>query len=94
MSPPRQGPAGGACGDRLENPLSTPSQVDCYTRFGDRVDDFALGAHLRRTILEPGATRDASVMISDFLGRAPSEKAYFDRLTASTPTEKKCARSE
>jgi thimet oligopeptidase len=51
---------------------------DMYTRFEAAGPlDPATGAAYRRTVLERGGTTDATVMVRDFLGRAPSSAAFL-----------------
>jgi len=53
--------------------------VDAYARFADALDA-SEGARLRETCLAPGAARAGAAMLRDFLGRDPTEDAYFKRL--------------
>jgi len=39
--------------------------------------NFDLGAKFRRYVLEPGASKPAQEMLTDFLGRPPNEEAYL-----------------
>ena len=39
-----------------------------------------VGARYRKTILEPGGTKDPLILVSDFLGRKPNNKAFIDNL--------------
>ncbi|MFH1728443.1 MAG: M3 family metallopeptidase [Pseudomonadota bacterium] len=53
--------------------------TDLLSQFTDNIlDDTTNGDLLRQYIYEPGASKEASEMVSDFLGRAFTNDAYFE----------------
>ena len=50
--------------------------------FAFKKDPFSgeAGYKFRKTILEPGGTKNFTEIIMDFLGREPSNQAYYDDL--------------
>jgi thimet oligopeptidase len=51
--------------------------LDMLSAFKGSLMDKTVGMKYRRTILEPGAQRDANEMVTEFLGRAPNSDAFF-----------------
>jgi Zn-dependent oligopeptidase len=62
--------------------------ADMFTRFEkEGVLNPSVGRAYRDTILAKGRTVDASVLLEQFLGRAPSEKAFLQGLGIEGPQE-------
>lgn len=55
--------------------------LDMFTHFsGDKLLSSEVGARYRRTILEKGNSDDAEALVTQFLGRKPNSKAFFEFL--------------
>ena len=55
--------------------------LDMLSRFEGKLMDPAVGMLYRRTILSRGSQATGTQMVRDFLGRAPSSKAFFDEIS-------------
>lgn len=54
---------------------------DIFTKFkGKNILNSTVGQKYRKTILEQGNMKDGMNLLHDFLGRAPNNKAFFERL--------------
>jgi thimet oligopeptidase len=54
---------------------------DMFSRFEEEgVLDPAVGMAYRRSVLEPGGSRDAADLLRDFLGREPNQEAFLRHL--------------
>jgi thimet oligopeptidase len=58
--------------------------LDIYTRFADAPLDPAVGREYRAKVLSPGASRPELTLVTDFLGRAPSNAAFLKSLGIDT----------
>ena len=47
------------------------------TKFKGALLDKAAGLSYREKVLEPGGSKDASVLLRDFLGREPTQDAFL-----------------
>lgn len=57
---------------------------DMFSRFEkDGIDNPAVGMDYRKYVLEPNGTKDATELVTDFLGRAPSSDAFLGNLGIS-----------
>lgn len=56
-----------------------------YTAFLQDPFSSEAGGRWRRIVLEPGAIKDPEAMLEEFLGRKPSDEAYFKDLNMTTP---------
>lgn len=54
---------------------------DMLSAFGRNIMDPKVGRRLRSLVLSQGGQKKAATMVRDFLGREPSAKAFFDRLS-------------
>jgi thimet oligopeptidase len=55
--------------------------LDMLSRYHGNLMDPAVGRRYRNTILARGSEATGSQLVQDFLGRAPSNKAFFDEIT-------------
>ncbi len=55
--------------------------LDMLSAFGRNLLDPKVGMRYRRTILSQGGQREEMDMVRDFLGRAPSSRAFFEEIT-------------
>lgn len=64
------------------------SQVYCvdlfYTGFKPNPFSREAGTRFRRTVLEPGGTKDLEGVLEEFLGHKPSDKAFFEDMGIHT----------
>ncbi|MCS6762745.1 MAG: M3 family metallopeptidase [Candidatus Protistobacter heckmanni] len=54
--------------------------LDMLSRFGDKLLNPEVGRLYREAMLSRGGERKATDMVRDFLGRAPSSKAFYDEI--------------
>ncbi len=61
---------------------------DMFSRFADEgVLSPAVGMAYRRKVLEPNGTKDADVLLRDFLGREPSNRSFLRKVGIEAPAE-------
>ena len=55
--------------------------LDMFSAFENRMLDPAVGMRFRKAILEPGGQEEAMALVRRFLGREPSNEAFFAEIT-------------